>query len=264
MVFVIIFLLVFAYIFARVYTEVYRGIVGSDQQPDPTHAENTQQGHLPQKSNNELRFTCLNDSEIESRVYVYVRGFGNDSTVVDTIRPLAEKDPKFAGFFDFSYNIKSTLDTILSEYTEQLNTFLSEHQSDEIVLIAQSAGGVIASQHAHLLPTDRTTELHTMASPLNGYHIPSIFIPKDLQGLGHNLAAGVNPHKEAPDNVQAFHHKTITDEKLKGYCGGLKSFCSVQKIQNNNLRNSAEFFYPEHNHDTIMGHVARMVVACQN
>ena len=60
------------------------------------------------------------------------------------------------------------------------------------------------------------------------------------------------------------HRKTVTDPTLLAYCGGVEAFCDVYEIQNNNIEGSKEFYYPEHDHRTIMVMVPRLVLSCFN
>lgn len=249
--FAIIFLIIFVLVAKKIGVSVYHSF---------TRGSST--SYSEEQLSGERRFSCLSDSTITTRSYVYLRGFGNESELIDEQRKEMKKDPKFNGLLDFSYDVNESLESISKSFLDQVVPFIKNSGSDEIVMIGQSAGGTILAHNAHALPDNPAIELHTMASPLRGYHTPSFAI-KEETGYSKDIAAGIDPFKSPKNNIAAVHHKTVTDETLASACKGFEAFCNTLKAQDNNLKGSDEFFYPEHDHNSIMHAVSSVVIACQ-
>ena len=133
--------------------------------------------------------------------------------------------------------------------------FLFKHEP----LVGFSAGGIIASYSANKLIFSGTIELHTLASPLNGYHISDALLDEHT-GFFREISAGFDAFESA--NVKAYHHKNVEDEDLRSYCGDNAKYCEPLKIQNNNIPGSKEFFYKQYTHETIMPAVSKLIIDC--
>ncbi len=160
---------------------------------------------------------------------------------------------------DFDYDENLLLADISNDFVTQFNQFALDNEFEEIVIIGQSAGGVISSYSANRLVFSGTIELHTLASPLNGYHVSDVFLGGQT-GFSKEIGIGFDPFKSA--NVKAYHHKNVNDEELRSYCGDNAKFCDSLKIQNNNLPGSKEFFYKQYTHETIMPAISKLIIEC--
>ena len=205
----------------------------------------------------EKHFTC--ESTSKNVGYAYIHGFGDHSPgAFDYQRGLIGDKP----ILDFDYDEKLSLSKIGAEFISQFNSFASNQNVEEIIIIGQSGGGIIAANSASELKFDGRIELHTLASPLNGYNIPNAFLGDQI-GFGKEIALGFDSFYPPPNNIIPYHHKTINDEELESYCGAAKSFCDGLKIQNNNLAGGKEFFY-DHTHVSIMHPVSKLIIDCHS
>ena len=214
-------------------------------------------------------FTCEADDSIRTRGYVWLMGLGDGAkTQVKYFEQerLMKQDPK-AVFVEFYPQDPSMhLPEISDRFILYMEGLLSRYEVDELVLFGSSAGGVTASYSISRLPFDGPVALHTMASPLRGYDLTGFrarFLG-DRTGFLRDIAVGFGPFEPPGGKVRVYHHKTVTDEGLLAYCKEMKEFCDVLRIQDNNLRGSREFYYPQYDHITIMRGVARTVLACYN
>ena len=105
-------------------------------------------------------------------------------------------------------------------------------------------------------------ELHTLASPINGYHVSDIFLG-DMTGFTREIGKGFDKFMKPSGNVKVYHHKTVDDKSLRSWCGAYTNFCDPDKAQNNNIESSKEFFYPEHDHSSIMPAVSKLIIDCR-
>tara|TARA_Y100000034_G_C6881899_1_gene404254 strand:+ start:780 stop:1589 length:810 start_codon:yes stop_codon:yes gene_type:complete len=215
---------------------------------------------LNQQDVSKNKFVCNNDNSIESRGYVYLHGYGSHGPEqFEFERELIAKDNKVKFIIDYDYDEKKTMTEITNDFIELFNNY--NKQVNEIVILAESAGGVIALNSMNKLKYDGVVELHTLASPINGYHVPSFLVGET--GFGREIGLGFDKWKEKPNNFRVVHHKTITDSSLKKKCGWFKIFCNPLNIQNNNVKNSEEYFYPNDDHATIMDNAAKLVIECR-
>ncbi len=206
-------------------------------------------------------FSCKNDNSVKSRGYVYIHGYGSHGPEqFEFERKLIAKDPKVKFILDFDYDEMLTMDQISNDFINQFNTYNKD--VEEIVILAESAGGIIAVNSMNKLKYDGIVELHTLASPINGYHVGEIFIG-DTIGFGKEIGLGFNKWENKPNNFRVVHHKTITDSSLRKRCGWFKMFCNPLDIQNNNVEGSEVYFYPNDDHATIMDNSAKLVIECR-
>ena len=202
-------------------------------------------------------FTC--ESTSKNVGYVYLHGFGDhDPGAFDYQKDLIQNRP----ILDFGYDGKLSLNEISNDFISKFNLFAVEQQVEEIIIIGQSAGGVIAANSASQLKFNGKIELHTLASPLNGYHVSGVFLGDQI-GFGREISLGFEAFTTPSSNVKTYHHKTINDEELESYCGDYKRFCDGLKVQNNNLAGAKEFFY-DYTHASIMHPVSKLIIDCHN
>ena len=198
-------------------------------------------------------FSC--ESTQKDVGYVYIHGFGDHSIgAFDYQRRLIGDLP----ILDFDYNEKLPLEDISRDFVLRFNSFAVDANLGEIVIIAQSAGGVIAAESVSSLRFAGPIELHTLASPLRGYHAPKSFLG-DLEGFGLGIALGLDAYATPAENVKVYHHKTVVDTDLEAHCRGL---CDALGVQNNNLVGSKEFFYEQFTHTSIIHPVSKMIIDC--
>lgn len=214
-------------------------------------------------------FTCENSNSVKSKGYVVLLGLNdNDPATKETeIRSLTAADPKVKAIFAYDYEKTTKLADISKDFIAKFNAFISKYQPEEVVIIGRSAGGTIAAYSAQSLVLPGMAELHTIASPLRGYglgdFLAGVFVG-ETRGLEREIAVGFTPFLPAPKNFKVYHHKTVADSEYKSQCGEFAEFCDVRAIQNNNLSDSKEFYYPQYDHDTIMLAITRKVVACRS
>lgn len=234
-----------------------RAAEGSEVVPDAQKPESP----VPQV------FTCENDSTVQSRAYVVLLGLNDDNAegARQELERLTANDSKTKTIWVYDYSKNDTLENISSDFISKFNSFVDSVKTDEIVIFGDSAGGTIAAYSAHLLKYSGKAELHTNASPLRGYGlsglIAEIFL-KNKTGLNKEIGTGFAPYQAAPANFKVYHHKTVNDSVLSE-CGGMKGFCDVRAIQNNNLPGSKEFYYPQYDHRPLMTAVKSAVVSCR-
>jgi len=251
-IFVIIFILVALFIFKTVYNSIY-----SSQVEKAMGGENIDSNKVTTETKlTDAVYECENDNSIESRGYVYLRGLGDHNPgAFDYQKSLIGDVP----ILDFDYDENLLLAEISNDFIIQFNQFVSDNEFEEIVIIGQSAGGIIASYSASKLVFSGIIELHTLASPLNGYHVSDVFLGEQT-GFSREIGAGFDAFESA--NVKAYHHKNVDDEELRSYCGDNARFCDPLKIQNNNIPNSKEFFYKQYTHESIMPVVSKLIIDC--
>jgi hypothetical protein len=201
-------------------------------------------------------YECDNDDSITSRGYVYLHGLGDHNPGAFDYQKGLIADSLI---LDFDYDENLLLADISNDFVTQFNKFALENKFEEIVIIGQSAGGIIASYSANKLVSEGVIELHTLASPLNGYHVSAAFLGEQT-GFSREIGIGFEAFEFA--DVKSYHHKTVDDEDLRSYCGENSRFCDPLKIQNNNLPGSKEFFYLEYTHESIMPAVSKLIIDC--
>jgi|TARA_Y100000310_G_scaffold243188_1_gene247625 hypothetical protein len=205
-------------------------------------------------------YECTNDNSISSKGYVYLHGLGDHNPgILNDIKALINQDP----ILDFDYNEKLLLNEISNDFILQFSKFASQNNFEEIVIIGQSAGGVIASFSAHQLNFNGVIELHTLASPINGYHVSDKFLG-ELSGFAREIGEGFDSFTKPGNNFKIYHHKTVVDEDLSSLCGEFAKFCSPLSIQDNNIEGSNDFYYSEYDHTSIMPAVSKMIIECHN
>ena len=225
-------------------------------------------GKIDETSKIKSGFRCENDQSVKSRGYVLLMGLADHHKEVWTAeKGLMEKDPKAKFVLIYDQDENSKLEDISKKFLEDLNNTIKKNPVEELVIFGASAGGVTASYSIHKLDFSGTVALHTLSSPLKGY---------DFRGIGEaflgersvyerEIALGLDTFVPAGKNVKAYHHKTVTDTVLKDhYCRSFASLCDPIKIQNNNLAGSKEFYYPQYDHNPLMGPVIREVLKCYN
>ena len=249
-IFAIVFVIIFVIVFAIIAKKIFYSII-------PLNEEKVQ-------VTNE-KFVCQNDPSIGSRAYIFVRGFGDhDIKAFDFQRQLLKSDIKTKDTLDFDYDEKKTLGELSDQFVTAFTKFAAKNNVDEIIILAESAGGIIASNSTHRFDDfDGRIEIHTLASPLRGYNIPETFVDNNRVGFGRDIALGLDEFEKAPNNTTVFHHKTIEDSILQEACGKFAKFCDPVQIQNNNLERSKIYFYPEEDHSSIVETVSEMVISCK-
>ena len=208
-------------------------------------------------------FVCENDnSVVRSRVYALLHGYGDRRPeAFDYQKGLLTADTKTKGILDFDYDPNALLADISKDFLTRLSTLLAQYQPDELVIIGQSAGGVVAAYSVHSITFQGRIELQTLASPLRGYNVPAFFLDQ-YKGFGREMGVGLGPFTKPRSNVKVYHHKTVEDQTLRSFCGALASFCDPKAIQDNNLEGSKQFLYPQYDHATIMPAVGKLVIDC--
>lgn len=211
------------------------------------------------------QYVCVADANVENRGYIVIHGAGGPDTGQATIKTAVSSDPHFGGFLYFTYDAnQETLDTIATRFVSEYNAFIAQG-FDGITIFGQSAGGVIASRAAHRLSTTMPIEIHTLASPLNGYKFGPAAeqISGQFTGLNKEIGLGIDAYTKPSSNITVFHHKTVEDEVLRSFCGSYASLCSPSVIQNNNVPGSLEYMYAGETHDSIAGAVITETLRCR-
>lgn len=215
----------------------------------------------------EASFSCENDNTVESRGYVLLMGFSDHyKEGWDNEKKLMQQDPKAKFVIIYDQDENSNIKEISDKFLFDMHSLLQQTRVDELVIFGSSAGGVTSSYSLSRLNFSGAVALHTLASPLKGYDLTGFraqFLG-NRTGFMKDIAVGFEPFEKPKDNVKVYHHKTVTDSVLIGYCGDLAAFCDAKEIQNNNIEESKEFYYPQYDHDTIMGAVIRDVLKCYN
>ncbi len=269
-VFIIIFIIVAVFVGEAVYSSIYESQVKKTLSEKGFDTKNLSHEEIEQLTNTKDQnieigddvFTCENDNSVQSRGYIYLHGLGDhNQKAFDYQRRLIENDSKTKDILDFDYDELQTLKEISDNFSTKFNEFVLENDLEEIIIIGQSAGGVVVSFSAHRLDFDGIIELHTLASPLNGYHVSEQFLG-ELVGFSREIGEGFEPFKTPPNNVKVYHHKTVEDESLRSWCGDYADFCDPLKVQYNNIEGSKEFFYPEQDHTSIMFTVSKLIIDC--
>lgn len=260
-VFIIIFLIVAVFVGKIIYDKIYQGQMEKILNNMDPYAEEADTNLGTDV------FSCENDNSVKSRGYVYLHGLGDHNpAAVNFLENLTQDDSKTKGILDFDYSEQLTLDEISNDFVSEFNTFKSQYDLEEIVIIGQSAGGVVAAYSAHKLNFDGDLELHTIASPLNGYGdfgTSSKQMAEGMTGFAKEIGLGFAPFiAPQSQNIKVYHHKTLEDEDLRSWCGSYAAFCSPKIIQNNNIEDSKEFYYPDYNHTSIVSVVSGMIVDC--
>lgn len=215
----------------------------------------------------QAEFSCENEASLSTRGYVLLMGLADhrkQGWVFE--KGLMEKDPKarFAIIYDQDETLG--LQAISEKFLADMHSLLEAQPVEELVIFGASAGGVTASYSIARLNFSGRVALHTLSSPIKGYDLTGFrgaFIG-DRKGYLRDIAIGFGPFDAAGPNVKAYHHKTVTDSVLKAYCGALGDFCDVFQIQNNNLKGSREFYYPQYDHNPLMRAVIPRVLKCYN
>ena len=243
-VFTIIFIITTIIIAKTIYEKTIDSILGGSNEPEIIITDTT--------------FTCENDGSTNIG-YIYLRGFGdNNPGSVYFIT-----DSTDAPLLDFDYDESHSLEDINSQFVSEFIDYTSENKLDKIIILGHSAGGVITSSTITEISSNfqEQVEIHTLASPLNGYNAPeSLFA--GYTGIYNDLATGIDAYDPEPSNIQVYHHKTVTDEILEDICGKFSKFCDALDAQNNNVPGSEEFYYAEEDHNGIVHTVGNKVIAC--
>ncbi|MBV22073.1 MAG: hypothetical protein QGH85_01235 [Candidatus Pacebacteria bacterium] len=208
-------------------------------------------------------YICTADPSVTNRGYVVIEGAGGSDT--SKIKNNVSAGSHFGGFLNFTYDSsQETLDTIGTRFVSEFNTFATQ-EFDEIIIYGLSAGGVIASYTAHLLGDTTLIEIHTHASPLNGYKFGPAAeqISQQFTGFLKEIGLGIDPYIKPPTNIKVFHHKTVEDQTLRSFCGDYASLCNPKVIQDNNVPGSSEFIYPNDTHESITNTVVTKTLSCK-
>lgn len=202
--------------------------------------------------------------------YIILLGFGThdiDKYQVEREQILSD-DTNSLSILDF--NESKHLDEIAETFYEELQDFFAREQPDELIIIAESAGGVVVLSTPEKLDLGIPIEVHTIASPLKGYGLRDgkEVLVGDRTGFEQEIALGFLPFSTPPENVEVFHHKELTtsldEHSLLSWCGAYVKFCNILEIQNNNVIGSHEFYYEGYDHRTIMHHAAEKIIRCHN
>lgn len=249
-VFFLIFCVVAYFVTIEVYDYVY------EKQIENIFGESTSQETVTDNVLiSESRFSCISDEKNVS--YVFVHGLGdNNPRAFDYHKTLIGNKNSMNYMYDPGLGLQELSDDFVLEFNE----FAKAQNVNEIIILGQSAGGVVASQAASRLKFDGVIQLHTQASPINGYNIPEQFL-SDQSGFSKDLALGIEPFETPGNNVYVYHHKTIDDVELESYCGAFSSFCNGLRIQDNNIDGALEYFYNE-SHKSIMHPVSKLIIDC--
>ena len=249
----------------EIYNLIYNEVLKQRESGSKQEESSVKESLPPSPKTINDTFVCENDNSIKSRGYVYLHGLGDHNpSAVNFLKTFTQNDSKTKSILDFDYNEQWTLDKISTDFVSKFNTFKSQYDLEEIVIIGQSAGGVVAAYSAHKLNFDGDLELHTIASPLNGYGdfgAVSRQAAESMAGFAKEIGLGFAPFI-TPQGIKVYHHKTVEDESLRSWCGSYASFCSPKVIQNNNIEGSKEFYYPDYNHTSIMPAVSEMIINC--
>ena len=220
------------------------------------------------KARTDVKFSCENDDKkVEKRGYILLMGLADhhkEGWIVE--KSLMEQDSKAAFAVVYDQDERLHLKEVSKKFVADVDALLKKYPVDELVLFGSSAGGVTA---AHAIAEiskkypEKKFSLHTLSSPLKGYGFAAL--GKERRGFFGDITAGILPFGSPGKNVSAYHHKTVTDSVLKDYyCGSFAGLCDPVKIQNNNLANSKEFYYPQYDHNPLMRAVIRTVLRCYN
>lgn len=222
----------------------------------------------PDGAQPKAKFSCENDNPVSSRGYILLMGLADHHKEGwDVEKSLMEKDPKAKFVLIYDQDETKHLEEISDKFLLDINNILKKNPVDELVLFGASAGGVTASYSISRLNFSGPVGLHTLSSPLKGYYFRGAgeaFLG-ERSVYERDIALGLEPFGQPGKNVKAYHHKTVTDTILKDYyCGAFAALCDPIKIQNNNLAGSKEFYYPQYDHNSLMGVVIRKVLKCYN
>jgi len=276
-VFIIIFIIVAIVVGINVYNFIYESQVISELEKwgiDPSELTEEELDELLNPKESDIKITdavfeCENNNSVQSRGYIILLGLGNHNK--DTYyyeNSLMLEDSKVKGILTYDYDENLLLQDISIDFIEKVNEFLASYDVEELIIVGTSAGGVVAAYSANELNFSGPVELHTIASPLKGYNLKGWkerFIG-DRTGFEREIGLGFESFITPSDNVKVYHHKEITtveDEySLLSWCGSYVQFCDILEIQYNNIEGSKEFYYDGYDHEAIMNHVLRMIIAC--
>lgn len=264
-VFIIIFIIITVFVGKAVYSAIYesevrkvlseKGIDTGDLTSDEIR-QIADTKELNIKITNDV-FVCENDNSIQSRAYIILLGFGNhDKDSFSEENKIILKDPKVKGLLTYDYDEKLILEEISKDFVKETNKFLEPLDVEELIIVGTSAGGTVAAYSLHKLDFPGIIELHTIASPLRGCNNKG-FREQFVKGEGfwREIGIGLDPFVTPSTNYKAYHHKTIEDSALNQ--------CDTPvEMQYNNLEASKEFYYPEHNHESIMSAVLKLIIDC--
>jgi hypothetical protein len=210
-------------------------------------------------------YICLNDQAITKRGYIVIHGAGGpDSSKTLIKNTVSSSDPLYSGFMYFTYDADmETLDVITNRFVLEYKKFAGQGY-DKIVIYGQSAGGVIASRAAYQLGTSPNVDIHTLASPLNGYKFGAAAeqMSQQFSGLNKEIGLGIDSYNKPSSNVKVYHHKTVEDETLRSFCGSYASLCSPSVIQDNDVPGSLKYSYPNDTHSSISTTVITKTLDC--
>lgn len=263
-VFWVIFVIVFIVVAMFVGRVIYKKITG-EQVDDLFSIKNIFNNEKLTSELTEDDYTCTSDKSVQSRGYFYIHGSGGqDNNTLNALQDITSTDNKKKEFVSFVYDANNNLEELSDRFISEFNQFSSQN-FDEIIILAESAGGVIASFSAHRIDTNNSVEIHTFASPLNGYKFGSASeaMAKNFYGFNKEIAIGFDAYIEPSNNIKVYHHKTLEDKTLRDFCGSYASFCSPKVIQNNNVPNSQSFVYPNDTHSSIVFTATNKIVNCR-
>ncbi|MEA2036406.1 MAG: hypothetical protein U9O94_02780 [Nanoarchaeota archaeon] len=214
-------------------------------------------------------FVCENDNSVASRAYIILLGLGNhDKETFAEENKVILQDQKVKGIFTYDYNENLLIEEISQDFVEKANRFILESQPEEIVLVGVSAGGNLAVHSMSELDFEGIIELHTVAAPLRGYDLKGVEgLAGKRTGFEREIGIGFEQYEMPSEKTKVYHHKEITEEgeehSLLSWCEPFTGLCNVLQIQNNNVPESKEFYYPGLNHDEIQHYVLRKIVDCR-
>jgi len=213
--------------------------------------------HSPNIEITDNVFECENDNSILSRAYIILLGFGdhNLNQYLDKEEVILQNS-KTKGVLVYDYNENLSLEEISNDFIQETNSFIQPLNAEELILIGISAGGTVASYSLNKLDFEGIVKLHTIASPLRGCDNGG-FRKKFVEGEGfwREIGIGLDQFITPSLNYMAYHHKTVQDEYLE-------QCYSAVEMQNNNLENSKEFYYPEENHGSIVNLIFDKILSC--
>ena len=172
----------------------------------------------------------------------------------DRLMESALKKSACKGAMRFDYDDRESLQTIYHSFEKALFDLSERSATRRLLILGLSAGGNLLAFAASRIPQSYSIEIHTMASPLNGYGLNRFgelminqFAPSDSyppQSFYRHIGLGFDSYLQAKDHIRVFHHKEgESASHLVSHCGRFAGYCDPLKIQSNNVPNAQEFYY---------------------
>lgn len=165
----------------------------------------------------------------EGAPFVFIHGMSPGKTPEAWVKPLDWALQQNRPVYFFKWDNDRSIPAISDTFAEALKMVMADH-SQNITLIGHSVGGVIAYLAFEQLPPElqQRVDLHTVASPFNGYGAPGFFAFLTTLGWGRaagDTAGGMLPHHEGPLPALACHRWVTTNCRLdKHACSKFNQF----------------------------------------